>query len=157
MGISSVITPTLAGTVSPAPTTGLLNPTVRNASVGQVQWVDLFTPTVNFAPFVNGSNQNPFSVNNFAQLTNAGLLKGPDFDAYWEFQGADTLTPAPGGPVAPSSATGLTQWSADINSCDGKRFFRWRWRFFVKDAYPGTGLNALPMPAIDDLTIPFSK
>lgn len=150
---------TVAGaSVAPAATTHTWNPTVKNASVGQSQWIDLFTSTVNFNPVI-GSPQVPFQTDNFSALVTAGQPRGPaaNWDAVWEFQGADTLsTPLPGAGT-PTVATGLTQWSTNIDLCDTKRYFRYRWRFFVSDAFPAEGLSALPLPAVLDCTIPFVK
>lgn len=151
------------GTVLPAPSTAAINPTVRNASVGQSQWIDLFTSTVDFAPLIATIAQVPFATTNFQALIDAGLVQGPasDFDAKWEFQAADTLSPLPSvGPPTVAGGVGLgapTQWNTDINLCDSHRYFRYRWAFYVREGYPGTGLTALPMPAVLDCTIPFKK
>jgi hypothetical protein len=155
--------PATPGTVTPAATSFTYRPTVDTGSSGQSRWIDLFTNTADFAPPVPpplGPPELPFSTNNFAALTGGGLVRafpGGDFDAVWEFQGASTLVPVPGGPVAPSGGTGITAWSTNVNTLDGKRYIRYRWRFYVKDGYPGNGGLATPMPGILDLTIPFKN
>jgi hypothetical protein len=143
---------------TPAASTFTWRPTVRLDSVGQSAWIDLFVPTVDWAPIVNTVAQVPFTTDNFQFLVDLGLVRGPtdDFDALFEYQGADTLTPVPG-VGTPTSATGLTQWNADINAADGKRYFRWRCRFHVSSTYPATGMLANPLPSVTDLTIPLEK
>ena len=148
------------GFVTPAPSTFDWKPTIRSDSVGQSQWIDLFTPTVVFNPVVGGNPQTPFDTNNFDDLIAAGKTQGTgvadDFCCVWEFQGADTLTPLPT-VGTPTSATGLTQWHSNASLCDGKRYVRYRFRFHVKATYTGHGLLATPMPSILDVTIPFTK
>lgn len=151
------------GSVLPAPTLDQWRPTVVGDSVGQCQWIDLFTPTVVFNPVVGGSPQKPFDTDNFETLRSAGKLAGTavsdDFCAIWEFQGCDSVSyTTPALPAAPTAvAAGLTQWNSDPTLCNGKRFVRWRWRFHVRPTYSGMGLTASPMPAVLDLTIPFTK
>ena len=53
-------------------------------------------------------------------------------------------------------AEGLTPWTALINDLDGKRYIRWRWRFFVDENYPGFSIAGAPMPAVLDITIPLT-
>ena len=82
----------------------------------------------------------------------------PDFDALLEFQGADDVSPIPSG-ATPDQADGLTPWvsAANITTLNFKRYFRWRWRFFVKDGWgedPGDP-DPLPLPTVFDLSIPF--
>lgn len=157
MDVGGPAVSTTGALLTPAASTFTWRPTVQNASVGQSQWIDLFTPTVNFNPVI-GVPQVPFDTDNFSVLITAGQVRGPaaGFDAVWEFQGADSLTPLPSAGT-PSAATGLTQWSTNIDLCDGKRYFRYRWRFQVSSAFPATGPSALPMPAVLDCTIPFVK
>jgi hypothetical protein len=137
--------PTVGGTISPAtayvPAITFYEPTVRTASVGQSQWIDMFTPTADFDP--------AFWTDNFGQLVGLGLIQGAldDFDAIIEFQAADSLSPV----------TGLTQWDSDINTIDNKLWIRWRWRFFVTENYPGFGFLGAPMPSILEHTIPFER
>lgn len=160
MGLGPTVT-TAGATIAPAATISTWNPTIDLASLGVSTWVDLFVPTVDWAPVVGGVPQTPFATDNFSFLTGApnNLVRGTaaDFDALLEYQGADDISPAPGGAFPPSTATGVTAWSSNINTADGKRFFRWRCRFYVRQNYPGTGLTALPMPALLDLTIPLVK
>jgi|GEM_PF-1781155 len=146
------------GLVAPLASTFTWRPTVRLDSVGQSSWVDLFVPTVDWAPVVNMVAQVPFTTDNFQFLVDLGLVRGPagDFDALFEYQGADTLIPVPG-VGTPLAATGLTQWNADINTADGKRYFRWRCRFHVSTTYNATGPLATPLPSVTDLTIPLVK
>jgi hypothetical protein len=122
------------------------SPTVVGASAGQSVWFDLSTPTAQF--------QTPFFTTNFAFLQSQGLIQGVDFNAVLEFQGADTLVPAPGGATPPTTATGLTQWSTNETSVNLKRYVRVRWRFMVANNFPSA---TSPMPAILDHTIPFSR
>lgn len=177
MGASSI---TVTGTVSPsaASITGFTTP-VDLASVGQSDWIDLFTNNTDFAPLVSGVVQMPeFSANfsldgsapGFLELPTGagggGQALGVDFDARLEFQGADALDDGDGNPAdaledTPSEADGLTPWFdvSLIDNIDGKRYARWRWRFFVKDGY-GTGASDpadLPVPTVFDVTIPFVK
>jgi hypothetical protein len=146
------------------------NPTVTTTSCGQSEWLDLGVATGQFGSIdLDGAGPNPpvsspprFTTN-FATLTAAGLTQGTDWDAVLEFQGAATLTPAPGGASPPTSATGLTQWSTSPDSVDLKRFVRYRWRFFVAKTFPGWQRpsdppgTAKPMPAILDVTIPYAR
>ena len=156
-------------------TTGAVyQPTVRDQSTGQSDWVDLFTPTADFAPSVNGQQQFPTHSGNF-QFPGAaipgfletpvgsgggGQVQGVTFDVALEFQGADFLNPEPG-VGTPTTADGLTQWfdRLAIDSIDNKRFFRWRWRFWTVDDYGQQGGDPanLPVPTVFDLTIPFVK
>lgn len=159
MGLGPTVT-TTGATIQPAGTITTWNPTVDLASVGVATWIDLFVPTVDWAPVVGGVPQVPFATTNFDFLTTtAGLVQGVggDFDALLEYQGADDISPAPGGSFPPSSGTAVSPWTSNINLIDGKRFFRWRCRFFVRQGYPSTGLSALPLPALLDLTIPLVK
>ncbi|MCB9825629.1 MAG: hypothetical protein H6805_07340 [Planctomycetes bacterium] len=161
--------PTVTGTATPsafvsAGASTQYNPTIELASVGQSEWVDLFTPTAEFAPDPDGvgplPQQFPTFTSNFAGLTGLGLVQGAgaDFDGVLEFQGADDLSPSPAG-VTPTTADGLTQWvsSANITSINFKRYFRWRFRFFVSSTYVGHGGSANPMPQVFDLEIQFEK
>lgn len=159
---------TVSNTGTTTPAAGAFDnayaPTVDLASSGQSAWVDLFTPTVDFNPVIAAMPQPPTANTNFDFLSDPMGLNltrglGGDYEAAWEFQGADDLAPVPGGPVAPSLADGLTTWVdvSAIDALDGKRYFRWRWRFFVRDGYPGRGLAAAPLPTVQDLTIPFTK
>lgn len=160
MGRPATTVTTNSAAMTPGATVSTWRPTVDLASAGVSTWVDLFVPTVDWAPVVGGVPQVPFHTDNFDFLTTtSGLLFDPsgDFHFVLEYQGADDLFPAPGGGFPPSTAVGATQWNPDINSADGRRFFRWRARFFVRDGYPGSGLSALPMPALLDLTIPLVK
>ena len=84
--------------------------------------------------------------------------------AILEFQGADEISPAPGDlgltPKASTSVTAVTPWTTDIDMLDGKRYIRWRWRFFVAEdfpAIPGIPGGPLPMPGVLDMTIPFFR
>jgi hypothetical protein len=130
-------------------------PTVNLDSAGVSQWYDLSSPTADF--------QVPFYTTNFATLTSLLLIQGVDWDATLEFQGADNLSPIPGGATPPTSATGLTQWDSNIDSVDFKRFVRYRWRFHVADNYPGWQLSTQPpgtgkpLPQVLDITIPFNR
>ncbi len=158
-----------SGTVNPAPTTTVdYAPTVDLASVAQSDWYDLLGPPVVFAPKVpdtpTGIPQLPVFNSNFSDLTAAGLVQGTDWDAVWEFQGADTLTPEPNatatGTPTPTSATGLTSWEpvSNITAINNKRWVRYRWRFFVADTYNGWGVGtADPLPQVTDVVIPFRK
>ncbi|MGE0192847.1 MAG: hypothetical protein AB7T63_12495 [Planctomycetota bacterium] len=143
--------PSVTGSSSPAAFTSAgastqYNPTVDLASVGQSEWVDLFTPTAEFAPDPDGAGplgqQFPTFNSNFAALSGLGLVQGAgaDFDGVLEFQGADDLSPVPAG-ATPTTADGLTQWvsAANITSINFKRYFRWRFRFFVSATYVGHG------------------
>jgi hypothetical protein len=149
-----------SGTSTPAATPFTWNPTVKETSVGQSQWIDLFTPTVQWNPVVNFVQQVPFSTDNFQALIDLGKVRGTgpadDFDALWEFQGAASLTPVPSAGT-PTLAGGLTQWSSNIDLADGLRYFRYRWRFRVNTAYTGFGLTATALPSVLDVTIPFTK
>jgi len=154
---------TVDGSASVTPGAGTVDPylpTVRHSSCGQSEWIDLFTPTAVFKKFSWTSN--------FATLQGLGLIQGVDFDAILEVQGADTLSPAPAD-CAPASASNATQWTqinANVSTenaveflgppspIDGKRYVRWRWRFFVPDAYPGFTEE---MPAIENFTIEFER
>jgi hypothetical protein len=157
MGVNGAAV-TVNGTSTPPAVQGSWNPPVRQDSVGQSAWIDMFVPTVDWAPLVSGIPQIPFTTDNFQFLVDQGLTRGPagDFDAVFEYQGATTLTPEP---VAgtPTSATGLTQWNSDINSADGRRYFRWRCRFHVDLGFPAYGPGAYPLPSVSDLTIPLVK
>jgi hypothetical protein len=53
---------------------------------------------------------------------------------------------------------GLTPWTpvSSIASLNGKRYLRWRWRFFVSDSFPGRGTSPVALPQILDLLIPYS-
>jgi hypothetical protein len=147
-------------TIVPAAATFTWNPTTHLASVGQSHWFDLFTPTADFNPDITGDgvgDSPPFFSTNFSELTTAGLVQGTDFDGILEFQGADTLSPVPGGAAPPATATGLTQWNPDVNLIDGKRYIRYRWRLFARDGYPAYGAGAQEMPAVRDMTIPFRR
>jgi len=171
---------TVSGSVTPAPFTmpGFSTP-VELCSVGQSDWVDLFTNNTDFAPDIGGQIQAPtFQANFTLSIGDPGFLElptasggggqtpGVDFDAALEFQGADFLNDGDGNPAdpltgTPTEADGLTQWFdvAMIDSIDGKRYVRWRWRFFAKDGYgqsPGDPAN-LPVPTVFDVTIPFVK
>ena len=119
---------------------------------------------------------------NFPVLHTFGIDQGTRFDAWVEMQGADTL----GDP--PFSGTGLTPWvrmnandwqqnrvefdaaggafDPDNNdppgACpiDGKRYFRFRWRFNVPANYPGYlgGIEpAVSMPQVRSTTIEFER
>ena len=79
-----------------------------------------------------------------------------DFDARFEFQGAEGLAPAPGGGDAPNLADALSDWVdvADIGMLNGKRYFRWRFRFFVNDSFP---IGVRQLPSIFNVEIPFEK
>jgi hypothetical protein len=154
------------GTVTPAPATGVGGvPTHDTCSVGQSDWVDLFTNNTDFRPVVNSIVQEPTFNANFDFLTSptpggGGQVLGTDFNWAWEFQGADYLSPTPDVSL-PTSADGLTNWvdASALDTLDGKRYIRWRWRFFAKDGYgeqPGDPAN-LPVPTVFDLTIPFIK
>ena len=174
VGFAGGTNPTNGGTVTPAPfmstsAATAYNPTIELASCGQSQWIDQFTPTAVYAPDPDGPGpegpQLPLATTNFAFLTGGGLVQGPggSFDGVWEFQGADSLTPGPvnvanGGP-APTVADGLTSWvaAADIGTLSGKRFLRWRWRFFVSDTYAGWKPGTDPMPSVSEIEIPFEK
>ncbi|MDJ0522640.1 MAG: hypothetical protein QNJ90_11285 [Planctomycetota bacterium] len=172
--------PTVNGTTDPLATSasGFTTP-VDLASVGQSDWVDLFTDNTDFAPLVGGIAQVPTFKGNFTlDLGDPGFLElptgsggggqtaGTDFDAKLEFQGADFLNDGDGNaadPITdtPSEADGLTVWydASQIDLVDGKRYIRWRWRFFVKDGY-GTGAGDPPnlaVPTVFDVTIPFVK
>jgi hypothetical protein len=133
-------------------------------SVGQSEWVDLFTPTAEFAPDPDGpgplGQQFPTFTSNFGALTGIGLIQGAggDFDALLEFQGADDVSPIPSG-ATPDQADGLTPWvsAANITTLDFKRYFRWRWRFFVSNTYIGHGGAANPLPQVFDVEIQFEK
>ncbi len=162
--------PSFTGTASPTPFLSVdaatqYHPTVELASVGQSEWVDLFTPTAEFAPDPDGPGplgpQFPTFNSNIAALSGLGLVQGPgsDFDIVLEFQGADDLNPPPGGVNTPTTADGLTSWvsSANITSINFKRYFRWRVRFFVNDSYNGHGGAADPLPQVFDLEIQFEK
>jgi len=161
--------PSVTGTSTPSAFTSVgastqYNPTVDLASVGQSEWVDLFTPTAEFAPDPDGAGplgpQFPTFNSNFAALSGLGLVQGAgaDFDGVLEFQGADDLSPTPAG-VTPTTADGLTQWvsTANITSINFKRYFRWRFRFFVSSTYVGHGGSANPLPQVFDLEIQFEK
>lgn len=128
----------------------------RHVSVGQTAWIDLFTPTADFNP---GGTNPPAVFDNFGFLTGApfNLVQGTDFDAILEFQGAADLAPIPGGAAPPTMAEGLTPWTTNIDDLDNKRYIRWRWRFFVEESYPGFGIGGAPMPAVQDITIPYNN
>ena len=171
---------TVPGTINNAGSsvTGTWFPTIDEASVGQSDWTDLFTANTEFAPMVNGQPAFPTFTGNFtldATPGNEGFLELPtgqggggqipgfpagNFDAAFEFQGADFLAPAPDVSL-PTTADGLTQWYdvADIKMLDGKRYFRWRWRFWARSDYGTLGGDPanLPLPSVFDLTIPFIK
>lgn len=161
--------PTVTGSSTPAAfvSTGAstqYNPSVDLVSVGQSEWVDLFTPTAEFAPDPDGpgplGQQFPTFTSNFGALTGIGLIQGAggDFDALLEFQGADDVSPIPSG-ATPDQADGLTPWvsAANITTLDFKRYFRWRWRFFVSNSYIGHGGAANPLPQVFDVEIQFEK
>ena len=76
-----------AATVTPAATSRAYAPTVSMTSVGQSEWLDLFTPTAVFKKFSWNSN--------FPALQGLGLVQGVDFDAFLEVQGTETLSPIP--------------------------------------------------------------
>jgi hypothetical protein len=103
-----------AGTSVPAAATFTWRPTVLGDSVGQSNWIDLFTPTVQWNPIVSGNPQVPFQTDNFQALLDLGKTRGTGpadgFDAVFEFQGAATLSPLPTSGT-PTAATGLTVWS----------------------------------------------
>lgn len=152
----------VGATFSPAADTVVrYNPMIHDTSVGQSEWIDLFVTTTIFDPMVAGQTAVPTANDNFTFLTTpvgsggAGLTQGVEFDAVWEFQGADDLVP---NPDVATSAVGLTAWTplASIGTLNGKRYLRWRWRFFVADSYPATGTGATPLPQILDLVIPYS-
>jgi len=156
------------------------NPTIDQMSVGQSEWVDLFTNNTVFAPRVPpviGAQQFPtFHANFTLDLGNPGFLElpvgnggggqvqgiaGGTFDAAFEFQGADLLdTPTPD-LGTPTRADGLTPWFdvSNVEMINNKRYFRWRWRFWAKDGYGGDAGDPanLPLPSVFDLTIPFVK
>lgn len=156
---------TNSGTTSPVATTGTHVPTIDDVSALMTCWIDLFSPSADFLPLVNGSPATPDFNSNFAFLEQT-LTRGPagDFDLVWEFQGASDLAPAPGGANAPSTADGLTAWVpiAGLDALDQKRFIRTRMRFFVNSAtYPGhnpagAATGALPMPQVLDFVIPYA-
>ncbi|MDA1194594.1 MAG: Ig-like domain-containing protein [Planctomycetota bacterium] len=169
--------PSVLGTVTPGAAIGFWSPTILDMSVGQSEWVDLFTPTVTFSPLVAGTPQPPTFAGNFAFPGAAfpGFLETPqamggggqsygfpggNFDARLEFQGADFLLPEPD-LGTPTTADGLTTWVdvSSITSLNNKRFFRWRWRFWTDDDYGSkvTDPLNLPVPSIYNLTIPFIK
>ena len=161
---SAAAAPTIAGgaTLSPAASSAVrYNPTIHDTSVGQSEWIDLFVSTTIFDPMVGPTTAVPTANDNFMFLTTAvgmggaGLTQGVEFDAVWEFQGADDLVPSP---ELATSAVGLTAWTplASIGTLNGKRYLRWRWRFFVADSYPATGVGATPLPQILDLVIPYA-
>ena len=148
--------------MSPAASSAVrYNPTIHDTSVGQSEWIDLFVSTTIFDPMVGPTTAVPTANDNFMFLTTAmgmggaGLTQGVEFDAVWEFQGADDLVPSP---ELATSAVGLTAWTpvASIGTLNGKRYLRWRWRFFVADSYPATGVGATPLPQILDLVIPYA-
>lgn len=154
-------------TITPAPflSTGAADqywPPVKNASVAQSQWIDLFTPSGVFDPDPDDAGptppQMPTFTSNFQDLIDAGVTFGAanQFHAAFEFQGASDLSPPPGGGPPPVSADGITQWEdvTNIANLNGKRYFRWRFRFYVDDTFP-FGLQ--PLPAIINLEIPFEK
>jgi hypothetical protein len=134
-------------------------PTIDMISQGVSKWYDLTTGTADF--------KQPFYQDNFLELTGAphNLIRGlgGDFEAIFEVQGCDGLSP---NATDPTSATaGLTPWTAitftvppappaTMAVIDNKRFVRWRWRFFVAHGYDQTNI---PMPAILDFTLPFQK
>ena len=154
------------------------SPTIDTTSVGQSEWVDLFTTSTQFAPDVNMIKQFPTFNGNFSgDLNEPGLLEVPvmdggggqvfgnpgvgTFNAQFEFQGADDLSSPTVDLGTPTVAVGLTQWYdvTSIEMINFKRYFRWRWRFFAQDGYgedPGDPAN-LPLPTVFDLTIPFIK
>lgn len=151
-----------AASVDPALNTiNPYEPTVETVSCGQSEWYDVFTGTGEFFEFRWSSNFDVLSV--------AGLNQATAFDALLEVQGADTLNPLPA-EGTPSTATGLTNWTQiNLNfpgetkvefdgtppsPIDGKRFFRYRWRFRLMDTYPAT---VHPMPAIHGFTIEFTR
>lgn len=153
---------TVSGTASVVPSAleNPYEPTVYLASAGQSEWVDLFTPTAVFEKFSWNSN--------FVTLGGLGLDQGVDYDAILEVQGAETLSPVPADGV-PVTATNATEWTQiNLNTAsenkvefdgskspiDGKRYFRWRWRFRVNADYPGT---TVALPAIENFTIEFSR
>ena len=105
---------------------------------------------------------------NFDKLTAAGLSVGTDYKAWIEVQAADDVDPDP--PGVPATAEGLTPWTV-INdgsatqtsvewpggpdpNLDGRRYFRWRWRFWVAETYP---INTQPLPSIDSTTLEFER
>ncbi len=179
-GVAAPALLTLPGSVSVgtgSAGSGTWRPTLEDMSVGQSEWVDLFTPTADFAPIVGGNAQLPTFAGNF-QFPGAafpGFLETPTamggggqtygfgggtFDARLEFQGADFLNPEPA-VGTPTTADGLTDWVdvSGINGIDMKRYFRWRWRFWTDANYganPGDPAS-LPVPTIFDVTIPFIK
>ncbi len=73
-----------------------------------------------------------------------------------DVQGTATID-VRGGASPPTLAQGLTDWETDITQIDGKRYIRWRFRFFVADGFPGFGITGAPMPAILDITIPYTN
>ena len=147
------------GTVTPAAgaSGAIYKPTTDLTSQGVTLWFDQVTTTATYSVA-------PVEDDNFATLTGAGLTRGllGDFEAILEFQGADTLTPALDVQNA-TGGTGITAWSPTISSINGKRFFRFRWRFFVAHADANAGnnpdfdQNVNPMPEILSVTIPFQK
>ena len=139
-----------------ATTTPRYNPVVDETSVGQSAWIDLFVTTTVFDPMVGPITATPSFNDNFDILTGAGEAQGGNWDAVWEVQGADDLVPLP--PVAQTSAVGLTPWTpiSAIGTLNGKRYLRWRWRFFVADAFPGRGASPVALPQVLDLLIPYA-
>ncbi len=173
--------PTTAGaTISPAPLAAPGYPLTQNlASVGQSDWVDLFTTNTEFAPVVGGVPQVPTFLANFTlDAGNPGFLElptgsggggqtaGTDFDAKFEFQGADFINDGDGNTAdaldsTPTEADGLTLWvdASMITAINTKRFVRWRWRFFAKEGYGMGGSDPadLQLPTVFEVTIPFVK
>jgi hypothetical protein len=128
------------------------SPTVDLTSQGVSSWLDMVTPTARFS--------KPFFDDNFTDLVNShGLVRGlgSDFEAFLEFQAADTIPPG---------ASGVTAWVAFVPDpgdpnlsllawpINNKQWIRWRWRFFTRQGYPA---STAPMPSILDFTIPFAK
>jgi hypothetical protein len=139
-------------------------PVVDLCSVGQSDWVDLFTAsteyeTPTFTANFDGAGGGFLEI---APPSGAGKVFGVDFAARWEFQAADMLNPQPAlGMPPPSTADGLTEWTdvGDITMLNFKRFMRWRWRFFHKDGWgqdPGDP-DPLQLATVFVQEIPFTK
>ncbi len=170
---------TLTGsTITPAAnTSNSFDTPVEQTSVGQSDWVDLFTSNTEFAPTIGGDVQWPtFDANFSLDLGDPGYLElgvgsggggqvlGTDFDAKFEFQGADVLNDGDGNSTdaltdTPIEADGLTPWfdSSLISGINGKRYVRWRWRFFARDGWGDTFVGVLPLPTVFSVTVPFVK